>query len=66
MKKPRNWKTTLAGVAVLLLTGVQVAKNPSSVLHERTIETVVQGLVGIGLIKAADEDSPPQPEKEKE
>lgn len=65
MKKPRNWKTTLAGVAVLVLTGVQIATNPAAVLHERTIETVVQGLVGIGLVKAADESQPTEPEKEK-
>lgn len=64
MKRPRNWKTTLAGLAVLALTGVQIASNPAAVLHERTIETIVQSLIGIGLVKAADENQPPEPEKE--
>lgn len=54
MKEPRNWKTTLAGLAILLLTGTGIAENPKSALNENTVQNVVQALIGIGLISAAD------------
>lgn len=56
-KKKKNWRTSLAGWAILGLVGAQVAANPKSALHERTLDLTIQGLAAAGLIKAADEDA---------
>lgn len=54
MRRPRNWKTTLAGIAVLLLTATGIAENPRAAISEHTVQSIIQALVGIGLISAAD------------
>lgn len=47
----RNWKTTLAGIATLALTGVGVWANP----RKATDPNVIAAVVGaIGLIAARD------------
>jgi hypothetical protein len=52
--KKRNWKTTLSGIAILVMTGMGIASNPKSALNENTIQTVTSGLIAVGLIAAAD------------
>lgn len=63
--KLRNWRTSLTGWAVLALTGAQIVADPKRALEEHTINSVVQGLVGVGLIKAADKQRPPEEKGDK-
>lgn len=53
-RRKKGWRTSLAGWAILGLVGVQVAANPKTALHERTVDLTIQGLAAAGLIKAAD------------
>lgn len=52
--KKRNWKTTLSGIAILMVTGLGIATNPKFALNENTIQNVTAALVAVGLIAAAD------------
>lgn len=49
----RNWKTTLAGILALAMTGLSVYSNPALIQDPTTIAGIVGG---IGLIVAKDGD----------
>lgn len=56
MKKKRSWRTTLLGVATLVLTGASVAANPVAVLNKESLAQIVASLTaGVGLITARDQ-----------
>lgn len=50
---PKNWKTTLAGAALLLTTASKVATDPTVVLRQPS-ELVAEVGVGLGLLAARD------------
>ncbi len=49
----RNWKTTIAGIFALAITGLQVYQNPASLLDPSTFGGIT---AGVGLILAKDGD----------
>ena len=49
----RNWKTTFAGLAMLIFTGVQIYKSPALLLDPST-DGKIAGAVGLIVAKDSD------------
>lgn len=59
----KNWKSTLAGLALIIGTAASVSQDPSKVFDKSTAAAII---AGVGLIAAKDGDKtglPPQPAK---
>jgi hypothetical protein len=53
----RNWRTTVAGLAIAVLAGLKATNNITPELYE----TIIGVLIASGLIAAADGNEPPKP-----
>lgn len=57
----KNWKTSLAGIVMLAMTGFQIYQNPALVT-DPTTDTKIAGAVG--LLVAGDAKTPAPPSGE--